>query len=281
MSAADVGTWTSPSRERNDSQPSASGPITAFATIAHMVVDGGRLKSGSAVSTRPVRTPRILVVDNHAYVPQAMASVMRHEGFEVEIVRSGRAALKLVTERAFDLVVLDLAVADLHDRSLRRRIRASGHDAPVLYLAATMDSHGRASEARAGIDDYLWRPFSMIELVVRIRSLLRRRAGEELRLHFADLVMNEESREVWRADNPVHLSETEFGLLRLFLLKPRQVLSKHRIVDYAWHYDFSGSPDIVETYVFYLRKKLDPFGPSLIHTIRHVGYILRESPTSV
>ena len=245
-----------------------------------MVVDGGHLKSGGAVSMIPVRTSSILVVDNGAYVPQAMATVMRHEGFEVEIVRSGRAALKLATERAFDLVVLDLEFADLHDRALRRRIRASGHDAPVLYLAAKKDAHGRAPEARSGIDANLWKPFSMIELVVRIRSILRRRAGEELRLRFADLVMNEESRQVWRADNPVHLSETEFGLLRLFLLKPRQVLSKHRIVDYAWPYDFSGSPDIVETYVFYLRKKLDPFGPSLIHTIRHVGYILRERPTS-
>jgi two-component system OmpR family response regulator len=245
-----------------------------------MVVDGGQLKSGSRVSMRAVRTSSILVVDNHAYVPQAMATVMRHEGFEVEIVRSGRAALKSATERAFDLVVLDLVFADFYDRVLRRRIRASGHDAPVLYLVAKKDAHGRAPAARAGIDDYLWRPFSMIELIIRIRSIIRRRAGEELRLRFADVVMNDESREVWRAENPVHLSETEFSLLRLFLLKPRQVLSKHRIVDYAWHYDFSGSPDIVETYVFYLRKKLDPFGPSLIHTIRHVGYILRERPNA-
>jgi two-component system OmpR family response regulator len=245
-----------------------------------MVFGGARLKYGCAEPTSPVIPASILVVDNHASLPQTMATVLRYEGFEVDIVRSDGAALQLVTERAFDLVVLDLVVADLNDRALRRRFRASEHDPPVLYLTAKKGAHGRTPEERAGMDDYLWRPFSMTELVVRIGSILRRCAGEELKLRFADLVMSEESREVWRNDNPVHLSHTEFGLLRLFLLKPRQVLSKHRIVDYAWHYDFSGSPDIVETYVFYLRKKLDPFGPSLIHTIRHVGYVLREQPNT-
>jgi two-component system OmpR family response regulator len=229
-----------------------------------------------AMSEKPERSPSILVVDNHDCITQSMATVMRHEGFDVEIAPSGWAGLRLAAARAFDLVVVDLMLEDPRDRPLGRRFRASGHDAPVLYLAAKKEARCRVLEARAGVDSYLWRPFSMMGLVARIKTMLRSPVGEERRLRFADLVMNEDSREIWRADSPIHLSETEFSLLRLFLLNPRRVLSKHRIVDHAWHYDFAGSPDIVETYVFYLRKKLDALGPPLIHTIRHVGYVLRE-----
>jgi two-component system OmpR family response regulator len=129
-----------------------------------------------------------------------------------------------------------------------------------------------------GGDDYVSKPFSLIEIVARTKAILRRRhpPGDDRRLQFADLVMDEESHEVWRAGVPVNLTATEFNLLRLFLLNPRHVLSKDQIIDHVWHYDFGGNQNIVETYVRYLRKKLNALGPPIIHTIRLVGYVMRE-----
>jgi two-component system OmpR family response regulator len=229
------------------------------------------------MSRQPIATRSILVVDDHDSVAQLMAAVMHYEGYEVTVVRSEQAGLKLVADTAFDLVVLDFTLANLCGRGFSSRMCGNGTHVPLLYLASKDDARGRLSAAKIDIDDCLLRPFSVMELVGRIKAILHCHADDDLRIRFADLIVNEGSHEVWRAGRPVHLSGTEFDLLRLFLLNPRQVLSKNRIVDHAWHYNFAGSRDIVETYVFYLRRKLDACGPPLIHTFRHVGYILREA----
>jgi two-component system OmpR family response regulator len=149
---------------------------------------------------------------------------------------------------------------------------------PVLFLTAKSEVEDRIAGLTIGGDDYVAKPFSLMEVVARAKAILRRRSPteEDRRLRFADLVMDEESHEVFRAGTPVRLTATEFNLLRIFLLNPRHVLSKDQIIDHVWHYDFGGNQNIVETYVRYLRKKLDALGPPLIHTIRLVGYVLRE-----
>ncbi|MGA3214939.1 MAG: response regulator transcription factor [Acidimicrobiales bacterium] len=221
---------------------------------------------------------RILVVDDEASIVDSVSTVLRYEGFEVDVASSGRVALQKAQDTPFDLVVLDVMLPDLDGLEVTRRIRANGLDVPVLFLTAKSEVEDRVAGLTVGGDDYVSKPFSLIEIVARTKAILRRRqpTDDDRRLRFADLVMDEDSHEVWRSGNPVRLTATEFNLLRLFLLNPRHVLSKDQIIDHVWHYDFGGNQNIVETYVRYLRKKLDAFGPPLIHTIRLVGYVLRE-----
>jgi two-component system OmpR family response regulator len=221
---------------------------------------------------------RILVVDDEASIVDSVATVLRYEGFEVDVASTGRAALQKAQDNPFDLVVLDVMLPDLDGLEVTRRIRADGLDVPVLFLTAKSEVEDRVAGLTVGGDDYVAKPFSLIEIVARAKAILRRRQplDDDRRLRFADLVMDEDSHEVWRAGNPVRLTATEFNLLRIFLLNPRHVLSKDQIIDHVWHYDFGGNQNIVETYVRYLRKKLDAFGPPVIHTIRLVGYVLRE-----
>lgn len=221
---------------------------------------------------------RILVVDDEASIVDSVATVLRYEGFDVDVASTGRAALHKAQEDLFDLVVLDVMLPDLDGLEVTRRIRADGLDVPVLFLTAKSEVEDRVAGLTVGGDDYVAKPFSLIEIVARTKAILRRRQplDDDRRLRFADLVMDEDSHEVWRGGNPVRLTATEFNLLRLFLLNPRHVLSKDQIIDHVWHYDFGGNQNIVETYVRYLRKKLDAFGPPVIHTIRLVGYVLRE-----
>jgi two-component system OmpR family response regulator len=218
------------------------------------------------------------VVDDEASIVDSVATVLRYEGFEVDVAHSGRVALQKAQETPFDLVVLDVMLPDLDGLEVTRRIRADGLDVPVLFLTAKSEVEDRVAGLTVGGDDYVSKPFSLIEIVARTKAILRRRQppDEDRRLRFADLAMDEDSHEVWRSGNQIRLTATEFNLLRLFLLNPRHVLSKDQIIDHVWHYDFGGNQNIVETYVRYLRKKLDAFGPSLIHTIRLVGYVLRE-----
>ena len=221
---------------------------------------------------------RILVVDDEASIVDSVATVLRYEGFDVDVASSGRAALQMAQEIAFDLLVLDVMLPDLDGLEVTRRIRADGLDIPVLFLTAKSEVEDRVAGLTVGGDDYVSKPFSLIEIIARVKAILRRRqpADDDRRLRFADIVMDEDSHEVWRSGSAVRLTATEFNLLRLFLLNPRRVLSKDQIIDHVWHYDFGGNQNIVETYVRYLRKKLDAFGPPLIHTIRLVGYVMRE-----
>jgi two-component system OmpR family response regulator len=223
-------------------------------------------------------TKKILVVDDEPSIVDAVATVLRYEGFEVEEARTGRAALQKAQDGSFDLIVLDVMLPDLDGLEVTRRIRADGLEVPVLFLTAKSEVEDLVAGLTIGGDDYVTKPFSLAEIVARTKAILRRRLSPEddRRLHFADLVMDEESHEVRRAGTLVRLNATEFNVLRLFLLNPRRVLSKGQIIDHVWHYDFGGNENIVETYVRYLRKKLDALGPPLIHTIRLVGYVLRE-----
>lgn len=224
------------------------------------------------------QSSKILVVDDEASIVDSVATILRYEGFDVDVASSGRAALQKAQETAFDLIVLDVMLPDLDGLEVTRRIRADGLDVPVLFLTAKSEVADRVAGLTVGGDDYVSKPFSLIEIVARTKAILRRRqpTGDDRRLQFADLVMDEESHEVWRAGVPVNLTATEFNLLRLFLLNPRHVLSKDQIIDHVWHYDFGGNQNIVETYVRYLRKKLNALGPPIIHTIRLVGYVMRE-----
>lgn len=224
-------------------------------------------------------TGRILVVDDEPSIIDAVSTVLRYEGYEVSEATTGRSALALAQEQPFDLLVLDVMLPDLDGFEVTRRLRADGIGVPVVFLTARNEVSDLVAGLGVGGDDYVAKPFSLAEIVARTKAILRRvRADveEDHKLSFADLVMNEETHEVRRDGQPVQLTATEFNLLRLFLLNPRRVLSKDQIIDHVWHYDFGGNQNIVETYVRYLRKKLDALGPPLIHTIRLVGYVLRE-----
>jgi two-component system, OmpR family, response regulator len=229
--------------------------------------------------TAPIEKRRVLVVDDEASIVDAVATSLRYEGFEVDEACTGRAALAAAQERAPDLIVLDVMLPDLDGLEVTRRLRGDGVTVPILFLTARDAVEDKVVGLTLGGDDYVTKPFSLAEVVARVRAILRR-AGPDAptdgRLRFADVEMDEESHEVWRAGTPVQLTATEFSLLRFFLLNPRRVLSKAQILDYVWHYDFGGDANVVETYVSYLRKKLDALGPPLIQTIRLVGYAVRE-----
>jgi two-component system OmpR family response regulator len=222
---------------------------------------------------------RVLVVDDEPSIVDAVSTALRYEGFDVSSHSTGRAALAAAQEAPPDLLVLDVMLPDLDGLEVTRRLRADGIKVPVLFLTARDSVEDKIAGLTIGGDDYMAKPFSLAEVVARVRAILRRTQGEREQsgqLRFADVVLDEDSHEVWRAGEPITLTATEFSLLRFFLLNPRRVLSKAQILDHVWHYDFGGEANVVETYVSYLRKKLDKHGPPLIHTIRLVGYALRE-----
>jgi two-component system OmpR family response regulator len=222
---------------------------------------------------------RIVVVDDEPSITDAVATALGYEGFDVAEAHGGRDALDLVLDLRPDLVILDVMLPDLDGMTLLRRLRQDGVDVPVLFLTARDEPSDRVEGLVAGGDDYVTKPFTLAEVVARVHAILRRTrtdAGGDGLLRFADVVMNDETREAWRGDERLQLTATEFNLLRFFMRNPKRVLSKAQILDAVWHYDFGGNPNVVETYVSYLRKKLDRFGPPLIQTIRLVGYALRE-----
>jgi two-component system OmpR family response regulator len=221
----------------------------------------------------------ILVVDDEPSIIDAVATTLRYEGFEVREARTGRSALAAAQDQTPDLIVLDIMLPDLDGIEVTRRLRADGIRVPILFLTARDSVDDKIAGLTVGGDDYVTKPFSLAEVVARVRAILRRTQFEEAdsaRLEFADVVLDEDTHEVWRAAQSIRLTATEFNLLRFFLLNPRRVLSKSQILDNVWHYDFDGDASVVETYVSYLRKKLERHGPPLIETIRLVGYALRE-----
>ena len=224
---------------------------------------------------------RILVVDDEPSITDAVATALTYEGFDVRSESTGRGALAAANAFRPDLIVLDIMLPDLDGLEVTRRLRSDGLRMPVLFLTARDATEDKVSGLTVGGDDYVTKPFSLAEVVARVRAVLRRTSPTggpaEGLLRFEDLVMDEESREVWRDGTPVHLTATEFNLLRYFLQNPRRVLSKAQILDHVWQYDFDGDANVVETYVSYLRKKLDRLGPPLIQTVRLVGYSLRRA----
>ena len=209
----------------------------------------------------------------------SVATSLRYEGFEVDQASNGRLALESAQERTPDLIVLDVMLPDLDGLEVTRRLRSDGLRVPVLFLTARDALEDKVAGLTVGGDDYVTKPFALVEVIARVHAILRRAGAEseDEGVHrFADLELNENSHEVTRAGHPIQLTATEFNLLRYFLLNPRRVLSKSQILDHVWHYDFGGDGNVVETYVSYLRKKTNRYGPPLIHTIRLVGYSLRE-----
>jgi len=221
---------------------------------------------------------RVLVVDDEASIADLVATALRYEGFETLTAGDGHAALAAVESFRPDLVVLDIMLPDLDGFEVHRRLADRGVHVPVLFLTARDATEDKVRGLTIGADDYVTKPFSLEELVARIRAVLRRAQGTtpaSERLVFEDLEMDEEAHEVYRAGHTVDLTPTEFALLRYFLLNPRRVLSKEQILDHVWHYDFGGDASIVETYMSYLRKKIETGQTRLLHTVRGVGYVLR------
>ncbi len=226
---------------------------------------------------------RILVVDDEPSIVDAVSTSLRYEGFEVQEARDGRTALRIAQDSPPDLMILDVMLPDLDGIEVTRRLRADGVRTPILFLTARDALEDKLTGLTVGGDDYVTKPFALAEIVARVQVILKR-AGlaedDDGVLRFADLEMDEGAHQVRRGGVEIPLTATEFSLLRFFLINPRQVLSKSQILDHVWHYDFGGDANVVETYVSYLRKKLERQGPPLIQTIRLVGYILREPSDS-
>jgi two-component system OmpR family response regulator len=222
---------------------------------------------------------RVLVVDDEESITELVATALRYEGFEVEVCGSGRAALDAVGSFRPALVVLDVMLPDLDGFETARRIAADGRRIPVLFLTARDNTEDKVKGLTLGGDDYVTKPFSLEELIARVRAVLRRAGAggpEAAVLRFGDLEMDDDAHEVYRGSTLIDLTATEYKLLRFLLANPRRVLSKGQILDHVWEYDFGGDGNVVETYISYLRKKLDKAGPPLIQTVRGVGYTLRQ-----
>lgn len=223
---------------------------------------------------------RLLLVDDEENLRSMLDAALRHSGFDVVPVATGRAALDAVKTERPALIVLDVMLPDIDGFEVCRRLRTEGDRTPVLFLTARDATEDAVRGLTLGGDDYLVKPFSLEELVARIGSVLRRTGTAQpgSRLACADLELDDDAHRVTRAGEAVSLSPTEYNLLRYLLVNQGQALSKAQILDHVWQYDFGGDGGVVETYIGYLRRKLDRTEPKLIHTIRGVGYSLRESP---
>ena len=233
-------------------------------------------------ATRPDGTPlRAVVVDDEANIAELVAMALRYEGWAVATAHSGSEAVATVRSHGPDVVVLDMMLPDFDGMEVLRRIRADDAAVPVLFLTARDAVEDRVAGLTAGGDDYVTKPFSLEELVARLRALVRRAgtAVEQDRstLVVGDLVLDEDSREVTRAGEEITLTATEFELLRYLMRNPRRVLSKAQILDRVWNYDFGGQANVVELYVSYLRKKIDAGREPMIHTMRGAGYVLKPA----
>ena len=221
---------------------------------------------------------RILVVDDEPNIVDVITMALRFQGFEVESAGTGAAALSAVSAFRPDLIVLDVMLPDMEGFDVARRLGAQRARVPIIFLTARDATDDKIRGLTLGGDDYMTKPFSLEELVARIGTVLRR-AGlaepESSRLTFEDVELDEDAREVTRSGAPVDLTATEYRLLRYLLLNPRRVLTRAQLLEHVWDYDFGGDARVLETYVSYLRKKLDAHGPPLIQTVRGVGYALR------
>jgi two-component system OmpR family response regulator len=222
---------------------------------------------------------RLLVVEDEPNILELLAASLRYAGFEVVTAAAGTEAVQAAGRYRPDLIVLDIMLPDMDGFDVVRRLRGGGTRIPVVFLTARDAMEDKVRGLTLGGDDYVTKPFSLEEVIARIRAVLRRTRGDGTeptpRLKFADLELDEDSHEVWRAGQPVQLSPTEFKLLRYFMGNANRVLSKMQILDHVWDYDFRGDTGIVESYVSVLRRKVDSTGPRLIHTLRGVGYVLR------
>lgn len=239
-------------------------------------------RSGSEALTRPDGTPiRILAVDDEQSITELLSMAMRYEGWDVHTAATGSAAVKAARTVHPDAIVLDMMLPDFDGLEVMRRIRAEQPNVPVIFLTAKDALEDRVHGLTSGGDDYVTKPFSLEELIARMRGLLRRSGAtsalNESQLVVGDLVLNEDSHEVTRDGQPINLTATEFELLRFMMRNPRRVLSKSQILDRVWNYDFGGQANVVELYISYLRKKVDANRSPMIHTLRGAGYVLKPA----
>jgi two-component system OmpR family response regulator len=233
--------------------------------------------------TRADGTPiRVVVVDDEDSLTDLLSMALRYEGWDVKIASDGRTAMTLVREHRPDVIVLDIMLPDIDGLQVLSRLRADGINTPILFLTAKDSLDDRIVGLTVGGDDYVTKPFSLEELVARLRGLIRRSTlvvseSDDSFLAVGDLTLDEDSYEVQRAGEIIELTATEFELLRYLMRNPRRVLSKTQILDRVWSYDFGGKSSVVELYISYLRKKIDSLGSPMIHTVRGVGYVLKPA----
>ena len=224
---------------------------------------------------------RLLVVEDEPNIRELLATSLRFAGFEVHVAADGATALKQAAEHEPDLVVLDVMLPDMDGFTVTRKLRGSGRLLPIVFVTARDSVEDKIKGLTVGGDDYVTKPFSLEEVIARIRAVLRRTRGEQddhATLRFHDVELDEDTHEVRRGRRLIEVSPTEFKLLRYLMLNPNRVLSKAQILDHVWDYDFRGQSGIVESYISYLRRKIDVEEPVLIQTKRGVGYVLRLPP---
>jgi two-component system OmpR family response regulator len=218
------------------------------------------------------------VVDDEPSIVDVISMALRHQGFGVAVAADGNQALAQVRSWRPHVLVLDVMLPDMDGFEVARRLSAEHAGVPILFLSARDNTADKVRGLTTGGDDYVTKPFSLEELLARLRNLLRRTGAfdqRSSRLTFADLELDEDTREVARSGRPIELTPTEYRLLRYMMLSPRKVLTRAQLLDHVWNYDFAGDARVLETYVSYLRKKVDAEGPALLHTVRGVGYTLR------
>jgi two-component system, OmpR family, response regulator len=229
-------------------------------------------------ATTPEQALRVLVVDDEPNIADVISMALRYEGFDVQTAASGQDALAGVQSYRPHLMVLDIMLPDMEGFEVARRLGGDRAELPIVFLTARDTTEDKVRGLTTGGDDYVTKPFSLEELVARIRVILRRTGhadGSSSRLQFSDLELDEDTREITRDGRPIDLTATEYRLLRYLMLNPRRVLTRAQLLDHVWDYDFGGDARVLETYISYLRKKVDAQGPPLIHTVRGVGYSLR------
>lgn len=254
------------------------------------MVDNGRVSGSGRVDTdaesgaRYIRRAdgssiKVLVIDDELTLAELVSIALRYEGWETMIAGEGRAALELARETRPDVVILDIMLPDMSGLDVLRKLRGLYPGLPLLFLTAKDSVEDRIAGLAAGGDDYVTKPFSLEELVLRLHSLLRRTGmadnSGDSRMAVGDLVLDEDSYEVTRGGEAIHLTVTEFELLRCLMRSSGRVLRKHQILEQVWSYDFGGRSNVVELYISYLRKKLDTGRPPMIHTLRGIGYVLK------
>ncbi|GAC1529148.1 MAG: response regulator transcription factor [Thermoleophilaceae bacterium] len=225
-----------------------------------------------------MQSPRVLVVDDEPNIVDVISMALRYEGFAVESAANGRDAISTVAKFRPHLMVLDIMLPDMEGFEVARRLGAERAELPIVYLTARDATEDKVRGLTTGGDDYVTKPFSLEELIARIRTILRRTGVGELdssRLSFADLELDDDTREVTRAGRAIELTATEYRLLRYLMHNPRRVLTRAQLLDHVWDYDFGGDARVLETYISYLRKKIDANDLPLIHTVRGIGYSLR------
>ena len=232
--------------------------------------------------TRPDGTAlRVLTVDDEPSLTELLAMAMRYEGWEVTTAATGNDAVRAARAIKPDAIVLDMMLPDFDGLEVMRRIRTEQPDVPVIFLTAKDGVADRITGLTAGGDDYVTKPFSLEEVIARLRGLLRRSGATtvqpDTQLVVGDLILDEDSHEVTRAGENINLTATEFELLRYLMRNPKRVLSKAQILDRVWNYDFGGQANVVELYISYLRKKIDAGRSPMIHTMRGAGYVLRPA----